>query len=78
MSNRTPKSEFTSIGCHTMLWDYAKNDYHRWVYEEGIDKILPPIAKDTTTLDYTYEGQENPSKQQGCFWGMNIKCRWKN
>ena len=56
--NRTPKSEFTSIGCHTMLWDYAKNDYHRWVYEEGIDKILPPIAKDTTTLDYTYEGKK--------------------
>ena len=36
--------EFTSIGCHTMLWDYKKNDYHNWVYAEGIDKILPPIV----------------------------------
>jgi sugar (pentulose or hexulose) kinase len=37
-------SEFTSIGCHTMLWDYRKNNYHDWVYAEGIDKILPPIV----------------------------------
>ncbi len=55
--NRTPVSEFTSIGCHTMLWDYSKNDYHRWVYEEGIDEILPPIVKDEAPLDYTYEGR---------------------
>ena len=32
-------SEFTSIGCHTNLWDYDKADYHDWVYEEGIDEI---------------------------------------
>ena len=51
-------SDFTSIGCHTMLWDYAKNDYHRWVYEEGIDKILAPIAKDETSLDYTFDGKK--------------------
>ena len=56
--NRTPMSDFTSIGCHTMLWDYAKNDYHRWVYEEGIDKILAPIAKDETSLDYTFDGKK--------------------
>jgi len=56
--NRKPVSEYTSIGCHTMLWDYSKNDYHRWVYEEGIDKILPPVAQDETSLEYTYEGKK--------------------
>lgn len=24
-------SEYTSIGCHTMLWDFNKNKYHSWV-----------------------------------------------
>ncbi|GAB5552745.1 MAG: hypothetical protein Sapg2KO_23360 [Saprospiraceae bacterium] len=39
-----PISDYTSIGCHTMLWDYTKNDYHHWVYQEGIDQILAPIV----------------------------------
>jgi sugar (pentulose or hexulose) kinase len=39
-----PVSEYTSIGCHTILWDFTKNDYHDWVFQEGIDKILPPIV----------------------------------
>ncbi|MEM6376772.1 MAG: FGGY family carbohydrate kinase [Bacteroidota bacterium] len=43
-----PLSEYTSIGCHTMLWDYQQKDYHAWVYAEGIDKILAPIV--TTDL----------------------------
>lgn len=38
-------SDLTSIGCHTALWDFSKNDYHDWVYEEDIYKILPPIVK---------------------------------
>ena len=36
-------SDMTSIGCHTMLWNFAKNNYHDWVIQEGVDKILPPI-----------------------------------
>ena len=38
-------SDLTSIGCHTALWDFSKNDYHVWVYEEEIHKKLPPIVK---------------------------------
>lgn len=38
-------SEITSIGCHTMLWDFRKNDYHDWVIAEGIDQKFPPFAK---------------------------------
>jgi len=37
-------SDYASIGCHTALWDYAQEDYHRWVYTEGIDRILPPLS----------------------------------
>lgn len=36
-------SDITSIGCHTNLWDFTKNTYHRWVHEEGIDEKLAPI-----------------------------------
>lgn len=36
-------SDITSIGCHTNLWDFTKNTYHRWVKEEGVDEKLTPI-----------------------------------
>ena len=37
-------SEITSIGCHTNLWDFQKQQYHQWVSDENIDKILPEIV----------------------------------
>jgi sugar (pentulose or hexulose) kinase len=40
-----PCSEITSIGCHTMLWDFSKNDYHSWVYKENISSKLPSMQK---------------------------------
>ncbi|HVG12407.1 MAG TPA: FGGY family carbohydrate kinase, partial [Flavisolibacter sp.] len=36
-------ADITSIGCHTNLWDFTKNDYHEWVYKEEIADKLPPI-----------------------------------
>ncbi len=36
-------SDLTSIGCHTALWDFERNDYHEWVTMEGIADKLPPI-----------------------------------
>jgi sugar (pentulose or hexulose) kinase len=38
-----PCSEITSIGCHTGLWDFINNDYHNWVYKEGISEKFPPV-----------------------------------
>ncbi|MFT5765055.1 MAG: sugar (pentulose or hexulose) kinase [Saprospiraceae bacterium] len=46
-----PLSEFTSIGCHTALWDYKKKDYHDWVYKENIHKILAPIVSTETSIN---------------------------
>ena len=42
-------SGITSIGCHTNLWDFIKNQYHPWVSKEGILEKLAPIASSTQT-----------------------------
>ncbi|AOW17773.1 carbohydrate kinase [Polaribacter vadi] len=51
-----PVSEYTSIGCHTSLWNYETKDYHNWVYKEGINKILPPIVSTETSINMNYNG----------------------
>jgi sugar (pentulose or hexulose) kinase len=33
------------------LWDFTKNTYHDWVYEEKIDALLPKIMPSTHTVD---------------------------
>ncbi|MGB3150296.1 MAG: FGGY family carbohydrate kinase, partial [Maribacter sp.] len=52
-----PVSEHTSIGSHTMLWDYEKKEYHSWVYQEEIQKKLPPIVSSTETILVNYKGK---------------------
>lgn len=52
-----PLSEYTSIGCHTSLWNYETKDYHNWVYEEEILKILPPIVSTETSVNMNYNGK---------------------
>jgi len=44
-------SDITSIGCHTMLWNFAINNYDDWVIQEGVDKILPPIQPEVGLHD---------------------------
>lgn len=51
-------SDITSIGCHTQLWDFVKNDYHDWVYSEGIDKILAPLFPSDMAMTSVINGQE--------------------
>jgi len=36
-------SEYTSIGCHTALWDFDNNCYHRWIKSENIN-LPEPVA----------------------------------
>ncbi|SEQ09198.1 FGGY-family carbohydrate kinase [Neolewinella agarilytica] len=52
-----PISEYTSIGCHTALWDYRKKDYHDWVYEEELHRILPPIVSTETSINMNFSGK---------------------
>ncbi|MDF3077709.1 MAG: carbohydrate kinase [Sphingobacteriaceae bacterium] len=50
-------SDITSIGCHTNLWDFTKNDYHEWVRIEGAEKKLAPILPSNTVIDSVYQGK---------------------
>ncbi len=43
-------SDYTSIGCHTGLWDFEKMDYHDWVKNEKIEALLPPILPGNSLL----------------------------
>jgi len=36
-------SDLTSIGCHTAMWDFERNQYHQWIQKEGIEAKLAPI-----------------------------------
>ena len=49
-----PLSEYTSIGCHTNLWNFKTNTYHNWVIKEGIDEKLPPIVSTKTSINMAY------------------------
>ncbi|WP_234734713.1 FGGY-family carbohydrate kinase [Tellurirhabdus bombi] len=40
-------SDFTSVGCHTALWNFNRQTYHDWVFREGIDEKLAPLTKDS-------------------------------
>ncbi len=46
-------SDITSVGCHTNLWDFTKNGYHKWVAEEGLLEKLAPIAPSDKTISVT-------------------------
>jgi sugar (pentulose or hexulose) kinase len=37
-------SDYTSVGCHTGLWNVNKQQYHSWVMMEEIDKKLAPLV----------------------------------
>lgn len=49
-------SDMTSIGCHTALWDFEKNDYHQWVRDTGIDRKLAPVVKGEEVFSAAFPG----------------------
>ena len=51
-------SELTSIGCHTALWDFRDGTYHKWVRQEGIEPLLPPIVSATEHRSINYKGND--------------------
>jgi sugar (pentulose or hexulose) kinase len=42
--------EYTSLGCHTGLWDFRNNCYAHWVKEEGFEKYFSPIDQTSKTV----------------------------
>lgn len=53
-------SDITSIGCHTNLWDFEKNNYHEWVAKEGILEKLAPITAFDTVMPAAFPGSKYP------------------
>ena len=43
-------AEVTSIGCHTGMWDFKRKQYHRWLSQEEMLQLLPPIQKASETV----------------------------
>lgn len=54
-------SDITSIGCHTILWNFPQNNYHEWVYREGIIDKLAPVFPSDSVLDIEQEGKKMKS-----------------
>jgi sugar (pentulose or hexulose) kinase len=50
-------SDITSIGCHTNLWNFEKNEYHEWIKKENIENILAPIISPATTNLISYHSK---------------------
>jgi sugar (pentulose or hexulose) kinase len=50
-----PSTELTSIGCHTGLWNFEEDAYHRWTREEKIAEFFPEIQSVFKTYDTTYK-----------------------
>jgi sugar (pentulose or hexulose) kinase len=45
-------TDLTSIGCHTMLWNFEQNDYHDWVYKEKFNEKFAPIYKADEIIEH--------------------------
>lgn len=49
-------ADITSIGCHTQLWDFNKNEYHNWVTTEKIDEKFGAFTPADSSLKTDFEG----------------------
>ena len=49
-------SDMTSLGCHTAIWDFQKNDYHQWIKDTGIVSKLAPIVEGNVVFPATFPG----------------------
>ena len=47
-------ADITSVGCHSMLWNYGANDYHEWVDKENLRDLFPKIHNTGQTIDYQH------------------------
>jgi sugar (pentulose or hexulose) kinase len=54
--SREARSEYTSIGCHTAMWDFDHHCYHKWLADEGI--ILPAPSSNDEMIKVNIYGKE--------------------
>lgn len=53
-----PRSEYTSVGCHTALWDFPRGRYHDWTRHDGYAQRLPPVGYSGQTTGVELYGRE--------------------
>lgn len=51
-------AEMTSIGCHTALWNFEQDEYHSWLKQEELLKLLPEVQPVTSKIDSTWQGNK--------------------
>lgn len=52
-----PVSDCTSLGCHTMLWDFTKQDYADWVEKEALTDVFGPITPSDHVVEVPLNGR---------------------
>lgn len=51
-------ADITSIGCHTHLWDFEKNQYHQWVIDEGLVEKFGELTPGDSSSLTEYKGEK--------------------
>jgi L-fuculokinase len=51
-------SDITSIGCHTMMWNFEKNGYHRWITDEQVMPRLAPVFSSGDVITARAHGRD--------------------
>ncbi|TDQ06954.1 FGGY-family carbohydrate kinase [Pedobacter metabolipauper] len=49
-------TDLTSVGCHTQLWDFTKNEYHNWVKKEGLAAKFAEIKSADSVFPAEFPG----------------------
>lgn len=55
-----PHTDLTSVGCHTMLWDFDRQQYHEWVSQEELMPKLPALFPGDGVMNVAFNGRELP------------------
>jgi sugar (pentulose or hexulose) kinase len=50
-------ADLTSIGCHTAMWNFQENRYHRWLSDERLQHLLPSTCPVQTVFEGTFDGK---------------------
>lgn len=50
-------SESTSLGCHTLCWDFRSKGFPEWTYKEGISRLFPAMRAADNPLMVDIDGR---------------------
>ncbi|MEQ9218285.1 MAG: FGGY family carbohydrate kinase [Cyclobacteriaceae bacterium] len=51
-------TDYTSVGCHTGLWDFQQGQYADWVRDEGLIELLAPVVPSTYSTPIEIKGHK--------------------